>query len=116
MTTIDLKNGKWALIIAICVGVIVIGSYIYWKNTRLEQYEVISSPDGRFQIIVFRRQIWPSAMPGQGSDASGIVRLYDKSGHLLDEAAIPMVQQMNDVVWSPDHVEVPLVFSWQLPK
>jgi hypothetical protein len=104
------------LLLAIsCVVAIAIG-YLYWKSTRLERYEAIWSPDTRFQIVVFRKPIWPSAMPGQSSDAPGIVRLYDRSGHLLNEASIGMVQQVNDIQWSGDRVMVPLVFDWKLPN
>ena len=98
------------------VGVVaLIAAFAIWQRVHLEQYRVIESPDSRFRLVVYRRQTWHSTMPGQGSDAPGIVRLYDRSGHLLDEAAIPMVQQINDLEWSKDRVTVPLVFDWKLP-
>lgn len=105
---------KW-LLLALVFACIAVAGYTYWKRTRLEQYLEVQSPDHRFRLVVYRRPIWPSTMPGQGSDAPGIVRLYDQSGRLLDESPIEMVQQIHDVHWRQGRVEVPLVFSFKLP-
>lgn len=87
-----------------------------WQKTRLTQYEVLQSPDARFKVVVYRRPVWPSTMPGQAGDAPGVVRLYDQSGRLLHEAPIEMVQQVSDLKWTHDRVTIPLVFDWQLPN
>jgi hypothetical protein len=42
--------------------------------------------------------------------------LYDRSGHLLHEAPIGMVQQVQDIEWTHDHVTIPLIFDWKLPN
>lgn len=106
------KKRLWIIVVAV---VAMVTAFVIWQRMHLEQYRVIDSPDSRFRVIVYRRQIWPSTMPGQGSDAPGIVRLYDHSGHLLQQADIPMVQQINDLQWSQGRVSVPLVFDWKLP-
>ncbi|HEY3741778.1 MAG TPA: hypothetical protein VGL53_18130 [Bryobacteraceae bacterium] len=105
---------RWLILVA-CLLLAGAG-YLYWAHTRLEFYETLESPDHRFKLMVYRKPIWPSSMPGQASDAPGIVRLYDGSGRLLNEAPVDMVQQLNDVEWSADHVDVPLVFNFKLPK
>jgi hypothetical protein len=105
---------KLLLILFVCL-IFATAGYIYWNRTRLDQYQVLESPDRRFRLVVYRRPIWPSSMPGQGSDAPGVVRLYDRSGRLLNEAPVRMVQQVEEVQWSADHVEVPLVFYFKLP-
>jgi hypothetical protein len=116
MNTSAAKPGtKKRVAITVVAVVAVIAAYAIWQRVHLEQYRVIDSPDSRFRLVVYRRQMWPSAMPGQGSDAPGVVRLYDRSGHLLDEAEIPMVQRINDLEWTKDRVTVPLVFDWKLP-
>jgi hypothetical protein len=102
--------GAAAVIVLIAVG------FWVWQRTRLKQYEVLESPDARFKVVVYRRPIWPSAMPGQAGDAPGIVRLYDRSGRLLHEAPIEMVQQVEDLHWTHDNVTIPLVFDWKLPN
>lgn len=106
---------KKRVVLAAVAACALIAAFAIWQSARLEQYRVIESPDSRFRLVVYRRQMWLSTMPGQGSDAPGIVRLYDRSGHLLDEAEIPMVQRINDLEWSKDRVTVPLVFDWKLP-
>ena len=106
------RTGLWIALVAL---VALIAGYAAWRHFGWEQYRVIESPDARFRIVVYRRAIWPSTTPGHGSDAPGVVRLYDRSGRLLQEAEIPMVQQINDLEWSRDHVTVPLVFDWKLP-
>ena len=106
---------KKRIVIAVFAVIALIAVFAIWQRVHLAQYRVINSPDSRFRLVVYRRQLWPSTMPGQGSDAPGLVRLYDRSGHLLDEAEIPMVQQINDLEWSKDRVTVPLVFDWKLP-
>jgi hypothetical protein len=117
MNTPGQKTSTKKRVVIAVVGVIaVIAGFAVWERVHLEQYRVINSPDSRFRLVVYRRQIWPSTMPGQGSHGPGVVRLYDRSGHLLDEAEIPMVQQINDLEWSKDEVTVPLVFDWKLPE
>jgi hypothetical protein len=104
------------LLIIVIAAVAVIAAYAIWQRVCLEQYRTIYSPDSRFHLVVYRRPIWPSTTPGHGSDAPGVVRLYDRSGHLLHESEIPMVQQINDLQWTEDRVTVPLVFDWKLPE
>jgi hypothetical protein len=116
MNTSAPKPGpKKRVVIAVVAVVAVIAAYAIWQRFHLEQYQVIDSPDSRFRLVVYRRLSWHSTMPGQGSHGPGVVRLYDRSGHLLDEAEIPMVQQINDLEWTKDEVTVPLVFDWKLP-
>lgn len=106
---------KRLLLVMACL-VLAAGGYAWWIHTRLELYETLESPDHRFKLVVYRKPIWPSAMPGQASDAPGIVRLYDGSGRLLNEAPVEMVQLVEDVKWNSDNVDVPLVFNFKLPK
>lgn len=107
---------KTYLLAAIAVVVLIAAGFLFWQSTRLKQYEVLESPDARFKVVVYRRPIWPSTMPGQAGDAPGVVRLYDRSGHLLHEVPIGMVQQVQDIEWAHDHVTIPLVFDWKLPN
>jgi hypothetical protein len=53
-------------------------------------------------------------MPGQAGDAPGMVRLFDDSGRMLNEAPVDMVQLVEDVQWSPRNVQVRLVFDFPL--
>jgi hypothetical protein len=55
-------------------------------------------------------------MPGQGSDAPGLARLYDRRGKMLHEVDVPMVSIVDHVEWGPDSVAVPGLFDWRLSQ
>lgn len=100
------------LLLFVFAGVLIFRS----SNSGFQKTATIQSPDGRFEIIVYRKLSKFAMMPGQASDASGLVRLCDRRGNLLHEAPIDMVQRTNDIEWHEDRVELPLVFEWKLPK
>jgi hypothetical protein len=53
-------------------------------------------------------------MPGQSGDAPGTVRLHDRSGRVLRETDVDMVQRVDHVEWDADSVHVKLVADWPL--
>jgi hypothetical protein len=65
------------------------------------EYRSFLSPDGKFRVVVFRESMLPSVMPGQSGDSSGIVRLYDDNGKVLQESKVEMVQLVDSVEWEP---------------
>ncbi len=71
------------------------------------------SPDGRHMVSVYRLQkIF--AMPGQGSDAPGMVLLTNRDGIVLNRRRIDMVQLASEPVWGPETVRMKLLFEWRL--
>jgi hypothetical protein len=73
------------------------------------------SPDGRFAIVVNRCEM-RFAMPGQGGDAPGYVRLVDvTTGKVLEKTDIDMVNTFPSVEWHPHRVSMPLLVEWELP-
>ena len=81
----------------------------------LKEHAVFSRPDGQYRVVVLRRSTPWSMMPGQASDAAGVVRLYDRAGKLLQEAPVEMVQMADGVHWTDRHVRIHLVADWDLP-
>lgn len=78
-------------------------------------YKTFKSPDGRFQLMVFRLG-WPWPMtPGSAGDGPGFVRLYAPDGKVLQEQDLEMVQLADQVLWEPRRVEIKLVADWELP-
>jgi hypothetical protein len=74
------------------------------------------SPDGRFKMVVYRIPM-TMAMPGQAGDAPGFVRLYDqRSGRVLEQKDVEMVQMIDQVEWSPTNLYIKLFADWRLPK
>ena len=81
-----------------------------------EEYRTFASPDGRFEIVVYRI---PSriAMPGQSSDSPGYFQLRDaRTGRVLRECSVEMVQFVDRIEWSATNVDVRLLADWSLPK
>ena len=87
-----------------------------WQRSEAEVYRTFSSPDNPFQLVVFR--IPPRfSMPGQGSDAPGYFQLRNtRSGQVLKEDSVEMVQLVDQVEWSPTNVNVRLLADWSLPQ
>lgn len=79
-------------------------------------YRTIDSPDGNYKIVVSASPLFFSTMPGQGGDAPGYVRLYDKQGRLLQEKEIDMVQNIDQVHWADKKVYIKLFAEWELPN
>src|SRR5258705_10738932 len=79
-----------------------------WRRSGAEEYRTFASPDGRFQIVVYRLRR-PAAVPGQASDAPGYFQLRDaRTGRVLRERRVEMVQLVDQIAWSPPNVDVRL--------
>lgn len=81
----------------------------------MEQYASYTRPDGRYHVLVMRKKSLFAAMPGQASDAPGVVRLYNQRGQLLQETDIAMVQLVENVHWESKHLSIKLIAEWDLP-
>ena len=78
-------------------------------------YTKEQSPDGRFEVVVCRHG-GGTAMPGQGGDAPGTIRLREiATGRVLHEVPIEMVQQFPGVEWTDGHARIKLFAEWLLP-
>jgi hypothetical protein len=88
----------------------------YWRRATAQVYHTFTSPDGRFKVVVFRI---PSifAAPGDSGGASGYVRLYDsRSGQVLEQKDVEMVQTIDQMTWSSTNVDIKLFAEWKLPR
>jgi hypothetical protein len=119
MTNQSFILSKKGLLLAI--SIIVVTAYLILfnmtvrKNCCADEHKTFTSPDGRFQIVVFRIQVFPMMMPGNSGDAPGFVRLYGKNRKILEEKDIEMVKLIEDVEWSKDKVYIKLFAEWDLP-
>lgn len=109
------KRGRLLKVIGVSCA---LGILILWWvfPTKLEEYASFVRSDGQYRVVVLRQRSWMARMPGQSGDAAGVVRLYHKSGELLHEAPVDMVQQVDQVVWENKHVSVKLIAEWELPE
>ncbi len=79
------------------------------------EYQTFTSPNGEYNITVYRVRAFPMMMPGSAGDAPGFVRLYNQDNQMLAEKDVAMVQIINDVEWSKNKVYIKLFTEWDLP-
>lgn len=110
------KQLKWRAALALLV-VLIVGFFGWrvYRRAAAEEYKTVWSPDGNYRIVVYRMPT-PFTMPGGSGDAPGYVRLYDKSGTVLKETDVEMVQLVDRVNWENGKVDIHLVAEWELPR
>ncbi|MEM8687261.1 MAG: hypothetical protein AAGF81_08030, partial [Pseudomonadota bacterium] len=67
------------------------------------EYARFKSPDGRFELVVYRHPVL-FAMPGQGSDAPGTIVLQTSGGKHLQSTPVSMVQLVSEPRWETETV------------
>jgi len=108
------RPGRRAAIVGGAGALLALGLFLALRPGP-EVYRVFESPKGRYRIEVLRTRSLMPGMPGQGGDASGLVRLRDASGKLLRELAVEgPVSAIDTVRWPPDLVDIKLVAAWPL--
>jgi len=110
-----MNSRRWILgLVAVCLAVV--GISVFVRRPRGHEHRRYESPDGRFQIAVFRvPKLF--AMPGGGSDAPGHFYLLEtQTGRVLREQSVEMVQLVDMVTWSTTNVEIGIVADWSLQK
>jgi len=76
------------------------------------------SPDGKYRLVTYRIPML-FAFPGQASDAAGYVQLQDKSGKILNEGYVEMVQIAYEPDWRTGEVQIGRgdgSYAWNLPQ
>ncbi|HEX8458650.1 MAG TPA: hypothetical protein VF656_15245 [Pyrinomonadaceae bacterium] len=107
---------RWKSVAALTV----VALSMWWSGGRaLAAYHYTNpSPDGRYKLVTYSIPML-FAFPGQGSDASGYVQLQDRSGKVLHEGYVEMVQIVYDAEWSGREVHIGRgdgSYTWELPE
>lgn len=116
MSTRAFPRRLMVVLAVLIVGVLVAFGFCVGRRSGAEEYRTFASPDGRFKIVVYRI---PSliAMPGQSSHSPGYFQLRDaRTGRVLQERSVEMVQLVDWVEWSRTNVDVRLLADWSLPQ
>jgi hypothetical protein len=109
-------RGHWRrALIGALVLVALVAAIVVVMSRREERYVEFASPDGRFKIVVNRRPSLFGVAPGQSGDAPGRALLVDRSGHVLREEPLEMVQLVETPQWRTGAVEVRPFGEWSLP-
>ncbi len=110
-----LRSLTLAALILAAAGVLVVLAVRVGHRPRASEYQAFESPDGRFRVVVYSCPSPAPMMPGQGGDARGFIRLYDRSGRLLREEPVDRVQRIANLRWEDGRLEIPLFAEWDLP-
>jgi hypothetical protein len=103
-------------LVLVVVFALIAGAVVLYLNPAAEEYRSVRSPSGDYVVVVRRYPPRLPTMPGQGSDAPGVLRLYDRHGRLVNESELPMVSIADQIEWGPDYVAVPGLFQWPLGR
>lgn len=107
----------WLLPLSVALALAVLGAFFlgYWDRYGAEVYKSFASPDGRFELVVYRHSVGFMG-PGQSGDAPGYLELREvQTGRVLGICDVEMVQLVENVDWSPANVHVRLLTTWSLP-
>lgn len=110
------RRARWAVVLSLVVLLALACWWLVGPRILQREYRSFVRPDGAFRVVVFRRPVWPGVMPGQASDAPGVVRLYDRHGNVLRQEKVELVQLVDQVTWEGDSVFVTSVAAWPLPE
>ena len=110
-----LRSLALAALLLAAVGVLVAVAVRTGHRPRASEYQAFESPDGRFRVVVYSFPSPAPMMPGQGGDARGFVRLFDRSGRLLREEPVDRVQRISSLRWENGQLEIPFFAVWDLP-
>lgn len=104
----------WIGLVVLALLAVILAPRVW--HLMASQREVITSPDGRYPLVVHACS--SLGLPDAGGDAPGFVQLEDASRRVLEETGLEMVQLVSasGVRWDSDRVSVPLVFDWALPR
>jgi len=100
----------------ILVIVLILTILFIFKSQKKTVHRSYSSPDKKFKLVVY--SYWRLiATPGSGSDAKGLLCLYDeRTGKELERCKVDIVQEVDQIEWSSTNVCVKLIADWPLPK
>ena len=107
---------RWKSLVALTI----VALSIWWSGGRAfaTYHSTRPSPDGKYNLVTFSMPML-FAFPGQGSDASGYVQLRDRSGKVLNEGYVEMVQIVYDAEWDGNEVQIGRgdgSYTWSLPQ
>ena len=116
------QPGRWGLrrlrraaAVATLILLILVMGWMITPRIMTKEYASFTRSDGNYRVVVLRIPVWPALMPGQASDAPGLVQLYNRQGELIHETKVEMVQLVDHVEWTEKRVRIKLVAEWDLP-
>jgi hypothetical protein len=107
---------RWGSLVALTI--VALSIWLSGGRAFATYHSTTPGPDGKYNLVTFSLPML-FAFPGQGSDASGYVQLRDRSGKVLNEGYVEMVQIVYDAEWDGHEVQIGRgdgSYTWSLPQ
>lgn len=102
--------------VVIVLATITIIAVVKIQRARATEYRTFASPDGAYELVVYRIPPLVASMPGQAGDASGFITLYDSSKHVLYRTDVEIVSSIDRIDWDVNQVQIRGIAVWKLPR
>ena len=85
---------------------------LFWGYSK-EEVRRFRSPDGRYECVVtrYRYEHFVSRFPGQGSDYSCFLSIYDSTRN-CGTIPVPMAWMVEDLEWEESGASIKVVGEW----
>lgn len=99
-------------------GLMLLGSSLIWAVIYLSlvqvEYDRLSDPTGKYEAVITYPKLYHflPAMPGQGSDMSGSIAIYDRGGNFYGGDSLDFVRDGYGVEWTETGASLQFVGEW----
>ena len=97
----------------ILLSTILIVVIIYLLVAQVE-YDRFADPSGQYEVVITHPKIYHfiPAMPGQGSDMSGNIAIYDREGNFYGGDTLDFVRDGHSLEWTDTGASLQFVGEW----
>lgn len=97
-----LKPRSILLLFSLSLLFLLAGTY---KKILSQQHSINPSPDGNYQIVIFAYPSFTSFLPGQGGDASGLLKVIDlNTQKIIYTHNVSKVNDIPTIEWHQDSI------------
>lgn len=99
-------------------GITLLSSALVWAIIYLSiaqvEYDRFSDPTNQYEVVLTYPKLYRfmPAMPGQGSDKSGNIAIYDRQGNFYGGGSIDFVRDGYEIEWTENGAYLPLGGEW----
>ncbi|MEO0432272.1 MAG: hypothetical protein AAF151_11315 [Cyanobacteria bacterium J06656_5] len=99
-------------------GLTLLTSGLIWATIYLSiaqvEYTRIADPAGEYEAVVTYSKIhhFIPGMPGQGSDKSGTISIYDREGNFYGSGSLDFIRDGYGIEWTENGASLPFVGEW----
>ncbi|MGD1858325.1 MAG: hypothetical protein ACFB2W_29150 [Leptolyngbyaceae cyanobacterium] len=99
-------------------GITLLCSSLVWAVIYLSiaqvEYDRFADPTGQYEVVLTYPKLYHfmPAMPGQGSDKSGSIAIYDRQGNFYGGGPLDFVRDGHGIEWTENGASLQLVGEW----